>query len=147
MSNETNFFSKENQRQWLTLKEYIPTDQFRTVAGDVIDTAPGYSEIKVMIDVTDEFADSLSLYVEKIGLIIGFVHISGQLLEINQSHVHDKGVIDRIFLNDVKDRFNMSFHLKDGEEYVYYVHKEEVKELLEQCPFKSTYHQYGSYKI
>lgn len=135
----------KNSKTWIVLKDYIPSKYFRTLEMPNMEEAAGYTELKVIIEMSQQFADSLQIYVEKINMIGGFARIHGKLEQINGNSDRRKGKIEQIYLTEVEDRFNMVFLYKDGKEYLYYVKKGEVKELLENCELLSKYHRNGRY--
>ncbi len=116
-----------------SLKDYFDPEKFRIVRDDGIFIDGGISEIKVVINLTDSFAKSLSYYKDALSVVFGYAIMSEKLREVNQARYPKDGILKKVTMNDWGDKFAMILELDRGENPVVYIKPAEVKTLLEEC--------------
>ncbi len=125
--------TKNDDVLFASLKDYFDPEKFRIVRDDGIFIEGGISEIKVVINMTEPFAKSLSYYKDALSVIFGYAIMGDTLKEVNQARYPKDGILKKVTMNDWGSKFAMILELDKGENPVIYIQPSEVKELLESC--------------
>jgi hypothetical protein len=121
--------SYKNAEQ-ITLSDYIPADNFRTVTSECRHDGAGYSEVFVEIHMKPAFVKTLSFKVDWDGIIYGYVHSKRDISE----RLGGFESLEIITISDWDERFRIIFESADKkDEKSFFVSASEVRELLENC--------------
>lgn len=109
------------------LSDYIEVKRFRTVLHEQYEEPHGLSEIPVELELSKEFAKTLTFHIPWDCWLYGFVRRNEILTKLNAENE-----IKGISLHDWEDKFLLLIDAKKGE-IPYMVTGSEVRELLENC--------------
>jgi hypothetical protein len=127
--------NKDNRRAntFVKLEDYIPAAGFRTVLPGQLSLPHAPAEILVDIYVSEDFGQSLDIYVPWDGALYGYV-TAGETLKAFFGK-KDRYRAERVYLNDWNDKFLLVMEDKsvDGKEQAFFTTTDEVRYLLEHC--------------
>lgn len=119
-------------KKQIDLKLFIPTSHFRTIESFQMKKAD--SEIKVEIDLKDKFMKELKFIVPWDGKLYAYFRATEEFITYCKEGNFNVKDINIIFLEDWDNKFSVILETKDRQkELSFYVTKEAVKYLLENC--------------
>jgi len=116
----------------IDLIKLIPSNHFRTVESFAMRKVK--SETNVEIDLKDNFMKSLNFKVPWDGKLYAYARNTEEFLKFLSENELTKEDLKTIYMQDWDNYFNLIFESTNSKrEISYFVKKEEIKELLENC--------------